>query len=87
MMCHLWNLLGNLYLRDLRGILSSESFDEPFNGKKISNLCLVNGSLFPNQLAGLGDVHDRICNRFNVDLISLNINPGEYPGGKRCEDD
>ena len=82
MMCHLWNLLGNHYMRGLRGIWSSESSDETFNGKNLFSLCLLNGTLFPSHLAGLGDVRKRICDRLNADLISLTVSSGIHPGGE-----
>ena len=84
-MCHFCNLLGYCYIRDLRGIVSSESFDEPFNGKNIFPLCLVNGTLFPNQLVGLGDGRERIRDRLKVDLISLTIIPGAHPESECCD--
>ena len=61
----------------------SESFNETFNGNNVLDLCLVNGNLFPNQLAGLGDFCERIRDRFNADLISLTIIPSVHPVKKK----
>ena len=63
-------------------ILSSESFDEPFNGKNLIYICLVNGTFFPDQLAGLGYGCKRIRDIFNTDLIYLTVSPSGHPGGK-----
>ena len=68
-----------------RGILSSESLYETFNGKNLFSLCLVNANIFPNQLAGLGDERDCIHDILNIDLIYLTISPGVHPGGEFYE--
>ena len=84
---NLWNLLGDHYLRYWREIFSSESFDEPFNGDNVFYLCLVNLTLLPKQLAGLGYGRGHICDIWNAYLISLNLSPGAHPGGEFCEYD
>ena len=65
----------------------SESFYGTFNGKNLLSLCLVNETLLPNQLEGLGDGHERIRDIFKSDLISLSISPSDHHANERCGDD
>ena len=42
--------------------------------------------MFSNQLVGLGDGRERVCDSLNINLISFSVSPGPYPGGKTGKD-
>ena len=69
------------------GVFSPKCFDQSFDGKNILSFYLVYGTLFPNQLAGLGDGCELIRNVLNADLISLNVIPSAHPGHECYEYD
>jgi hypothetical protein len=62
--------------------MTFKSFYDSFDGKNVFFLRLCNGTLFSNQLAGLGDGRERFRDRLNADLIFSTVSLGPYPAAK-----
>jgi len=86
-LCCLWHFLWDCHLWDCWWVFAFESLNYLFEGKNVISLFFEDGTLFSNQLVGLGDCRERVCDRLNVNLISVSVSPGPNPGSKSRKDD
>ena len=76
----LWNVYQNRHFCNRREVLTPEYLNQALDGKNIFSFLFVDWTWFFNQLVGLGDVRNSLCDRLNTDLIYVTVNPGPQLG-------
>ena len=70
-----------------RGVLSSESFNEPSHWDGVSFRCFVDRGALSNQLEGLANCTKGLSNRLNFDLTTSAETACPDPSSEGCDDD